>query len=118
VDTVRYEPPPHLSHDEADAVLEPALTPAETSHASAVLIGLAQFDDDRAFVERWCTRAGRDAADPALRGSAALAAAQLAKRFGTLEPETQAMVRAVAADPAVDGRKHEALAVMERSLRG
>jgi hypothetical protein len=111
---VRYEKPPHLSHDEAAAVLEQALTAPETSHASAVLIGLALYDDDEAFVERWCRRLGRDAADPALRGSAALAAAQLAKRFGTLAPETRAMVRSVAADPAVDGRKQDALADIER----
>jgi hypothetical protein len=111
---VRYEKPPHLPHDQADAVLEQALTATETSHASAVLIGLALYDDDRAFVERWCRRLGRDAADPALRGSAAVAAADLAKRFGTLAPETEAMVRAVAADPAVDGRKRDALADVER----
>jgi hypothetical protein len=82
--------------------------------AGAVLIGLATFDDDPAYVERWCRRLGQDAADPALRGSAALAAAELAKRLGTLAPETEAMVRTVAADPAVDGRKHDALEDVER----
>src|SRR5262249_54006190 len=92
---------------------EQALTASATSHASAVLIGLALFDDDPAFVERWCTRLGRDAADPALRGTAALAAGHLARRVGALRPDTQAMVRAVAADPAVDGRKHDALEDVE-----
>ena len=106
---MRYEEAPHLHHDEATHVLEQALDEAETSYAHDVVIGLGLFDDDQVSVEDWCRRLGTEAADPALRASAALAAAHLARRFGRLAPETQMMVRAVAADPTVDGRKHDAL---------
>jgi hypothetical protein len=61
--------------------------------------------------------ARREAADAQLRGAAALSAGHLARRFGTLAPETQAMVRAVAHDLSVDGRKYDALDDIEQFLR-
>jgi hypothetical protein len=115
---VRFEQPPHLPHDEAAEVLEQALTGRDDRDASAVLIGLALFDDDQPFVEGWCTTVGLRARDPALRGSAALAAGHLARRFGTLSAETREMVYAVAADPAVDGRKHDAVDDVEKFVGG
>jgi hypothetical protein len=86
------------------------------SHASAVIIGLALFDDDQGFVETWCTKLGLRARDPGLRGAAALSAGHLARRFGTLAAETRAMVNAVVADDDVDGRKHDALDDVETFL--
>jgi hypothetical protein len=115
---VRFEQPPHLPHDEANSVLERALTGPDEPHASAVLLGLALFDNDQPFVEGWVTTVGLRAQDPALRGSAALAAGHLARRFGRLNPETREMVYAVAADPAVDGRKHDAVDDVEQFLGG
>lgn len=111
---VRYEEPPHLPHDEATSILECALAEFETSHASAVIVGFGLFDDDQEYVEGWCRRIARDAADPALRGSAALSAAHLARRFCVLAPETLMTVRVIAADPLVDGRKYDALEDVER----
>ena len=116
--SVRYEQPPHLPHDEAATVLEDALSGSSDSDASAVLIGLALFDDDHAFTEAWCRRIGTESSDPDLRGAAALSAGHLARPFGTLEPATQRMVRTIAEDPSVDGRKHDALEDMEQFLRG
>jgi hypothetical protein len=113
---VRYEEPPHLSHDEAVSVLQRALTDPNGSYGSAVIIGLALFDDDRAFVEEWCTTLGLGAHDPGLRGSAALSAGHLARRFGTLSAATREMVYAVAADEDVDGRKHDAVEDVELFL--
>jgi len=109
VSPVRYEEPPHLEPEKAQAILADAIGANNTDEASAVLIGLALFDDDRAFVEHWCVRLGQEAIDPGLRGSAALAAGHVARRFRTLEPETREMVEAVATDPEVDGRKYDAL---------
>ncbi len=111
-----YEEPPHLSHDEATSVLQHALTELDGSNASVVIIGLALFDEDLRFVEGWCTTLGLHARDPWLRGSAALSAGHLARRFGALAPETKEMVYAVAADENVDGRKHDAVDDMEHSL--
>jgi hypothetical protein len=113
---MRYEEPPHLPHDEAASVLQRALTEPDGSHGSAVIIGLALFDDDREFVEGWCTTLGLRARDPGLRGSAALSAGHVARRFGKLAPETRAMVYAVAADDEVDGRKHDAIDDVEMFL--
>lgn len=113
---MRYEEPPHLSPEQAGPILTAALRATETDEASAVLIGLALFHDDRSFVERWCVRLGREARDPWLRGSAALAAAHLARRFQMLDAEVRQMVEAVAADPEVDGRKYDALDDIRRFL--
>jgi hypothetical protein len=115
---VRYEEPPHLEPEEAQAILAAGIGETDTDEASAVLIGLALFDDDRAFVEHWCVRLGREARDPRLRGSAALAAGHHARRFQTLEPETWEMVEAVAADPEVDSRKYDALDDIRQFLGG
>jgi hypothetical protein len=115
---VRYEQPPHLHPDEAQPILAGALGATDTDEASAVLIGLALFDDDRTFVEEWCVRLGREASDPGLRGSAALAAGHLARRFHALQPETCEMVEEVAADPEVDGRKYDALDDLRQFLGG
>jgi hypothetical protein len=106
---MRYEDPPHLEPDRAQPILEAGLDARNSDEASAVLLGLALYDDNRPFVEGWCVRLGREARDPSMRGSAALAAGHLARRFQRLEPETRAMVEAVAADPDVDGRKYDAL---------
>ena len=116
--SMKYEQPPHLPHDEAASVLEEALRGSHDSDADAVLIGLAMFDDDQTFAEAWCRRIGTEASEPELRAAAALSAGHLARRFGTLHPETQLMVRAVAADPSVDARKHDALEDMEQFLGG
>ncbi len=94
VSSMRYEEPPHLTPEQAGPILTAALSATETDEASPVLIGLALFDDDRSFVEQWCVRLGRDARDPWLRGSAALAAAHLAHRFQTLDAEARQMVEA------------------------
>ncbi len=99
-------------------MLEEALTGRDDPDASAVLIGLALFDEDQPFVEGWCTTLGLRAQDPALRGSAALAAGHLARRFGTLSAATREMVYTVAADSAVDGRKHDAVDDVEQFLGG
>jgi hypothetical protein len=106
---VRYEEPPHLSHEEAAPILVAALDRTDSGDASAVVIGLALFDDDPSFAEQWCVRLGLHASDPALRGSAAVAAGHLARRFRSLAVETRSMVEAVANDPEVDGRKYDAL---------
>ena len=113
-----FEEPPQLPHGEAAAILDQALTGRDDPYASAVLIGLALFDDDQPFVEGWCTTVGLHARDPTLRGSAALAAGHLARRFGKLSAETREMVHGVAADPTVDGRKHDAVEDVERFLGG
>ena len=115
---MRYEEPPHLEPKQARPILEAAISADEAEQASAVLIGLALFDDDCSFVEEWCVRLGQEARDPALRGSAALAAGHLARRFQTLQPETRAMVKAVATDPEVDGRKYDALDDLRQFLGG
>jgi hypothetical protein len=113
---MRYEEPPHLTPEQAGPILMAALSATETDEASTVLIGLALFDDDRSFVEQWCVRLGREARDPWLRGSAALAAAHLARRFQTLDAEARQMVEDVVADPEVDGRKYDALADIRQFL--
>jgi hypothetical protein len=70
---VRYEEPPYLSRDEADRVLSSALDGQATSpDANSVLVGLAMFDADRAFVESWCIRIADLAPDLWLRGLACL----------------------------------------------
>jgi hypothetical protein len=113
----QYEEPPHLEPEEAEAILAAGIGETDTDEARAVQIGLVLFDDDRAFVEHWCVRLGRQARDPQLRGSAALAAGHLARPFQTLEPETWEMVETVAADPQVDSRKYDTLDDIRQFLR-
>jgi hypothetical protein len=55
----QYEEPPHLEPEEAEAILAAGIGETDTDEASAVLIGLVLFDNDRAFVEHWCVRLGR-----------------------------------------------------------
>ena len=67
-----------------------------------MLIGLALFDDDREYLERWCIRVGREAPDLWLRGSAALCVGtHIARRFGTVSDEAAQLVRDLAEDDAV-----------------
>lgn len=75
--------------------------PAAGERAIETLIALALEDEDHAFVEAWCVRIGETALDPALRGTSALAAGHLARRFRTVSAEAARMVRALAADPEV-----------------
>jgi hypothetical protein len=119
VSFVKYEDPPHLERADAEAILAAGIAMSDAGYdANAVLIGLALYDDDQDFVERWCVRVGREAIDPWLRGSAALSAGHLARRFRSLQPETREMVQAVAADPQVDGRKYDAVDDLRQFLTG
>ncbi|WP_244298682.1 hypothetical protein [Micromonospora cremea] len=50
-----YENPPLVSHGLADEALTAALEGRDQAlEPNSVLVGLALYDDDRLFVERWC----------------------------------------------------------------
>ena len=66
-------------------------------------------DDDRNFVERWCRRIAADSHDPSLVATASLALGHLARRFGSLDPESVALVERLATDPSLDDRVLSAL---------
>lgn len=99
---MEYEEPRHLDHGAASVVLEQALEGiVARPHPNSVLVGLALFDEDRAYVEDWCIRLGNTAPDLALRGLASLCVGHLARRFGTVSDEAAAVVRRLAHDDAV-----------------
>ena len=118
VTSVKYEDPPLLHHDEADKVLEAAIRVESTSpYDNSVLVGLALYDDDRAYVENWCVRVAEQADDRWLRGLACLCiGSHLARRFGVVSERAAAVVRTMADDPAlvaVNGQVLDALEDLE-----
>ncbi len=100
---MKYEDPPLLCHAEADEVLRAALRAVNTSpYENSVLVGLALYDDDRAYVEDWCVRVAEQAEDLWLRGLACLCiGSHLARRFRVVSDRAAALVRAMADDPAM-----------------
>ena len=100
---MKYEDPPLLRHAEADEVLRAALRAVNTSpYENSVLVGLALYDDDRAYVEDWCVRLAEQAEDLWLRGLACLCiGSHLARRFHVVGDRAAALVRAMADDPAM-----------------
>ncbi len=119
---MRYEEPPLLGHDVAETALAAALRgEGGEPDAGSVLVGLAMFDEDRAFVERWCVRIASEAPDRRLRGLAVLCiGTHLARRFGEVGGDAVAVVRELAADPEMrkaDGRVSDAAEDLDRFLR-
>jgi hypothetical protein len=100
---MNYEDPPLPSHHEADELLSAALRGEHTEpDANSVLVGLALYDGDRAFVEDWCVRLAEGAPDQWLRGLACLCiGSHLARRFGVVSDRAASLVRTMAEDSAV-----------------
>lgn len=99
-----------MPHGLADEALTAALEGTDQAlEPSSVLVGLALYDDDRVFVERWCCRVARDSADLWLVATASLCLGHLARRFGYLEPQSVVLVRQLAERPDLDGRVLSAL---------
>ncbi|MFD3556295.1 hypothetical protein ACFWWA_29965 [Streptomyces goshikiensis] len=105
------ENPPALPHEVVVEVLGRALRDRSAEgEAASVLVGSALNDDDRGFVEHWCTEVGRRAVPGSpLLGLAGLCLGHTARRFGHLSDEALALAEALAvraeADPSdVDGR--------------
>ncbi|MFB7645999.1 hypothetical protein ACFC0S_33940 [Streptomyces sp. NPDC056084] len=108
---LRFENPPALPHEVVVEVLERALCDRSAEgEAASVLVGSALNDDDREFVENWCTEVGTRAVPGSrLLGLAGLCLGHTARRFGRLSDEALALAEALAvraeADPSdVDGR--------------
>ncbi|MEU1543706.1 hypothetical protein ABZ461_37580 [Actinacidiphila glaucinigra] len=106
-----FRNPPALPHKVVVETLERAL--GDRSHeteAASVLVGSALNDDDREFVEHWCTEVGTRAVPGSpLLGLAGLCLGHTARRFGRLGDEALALAASLAAraeaDPSdVDGR--------------
>ncbi|MDX2847280.1 hypothetical protein PV342_02075 [Streptomyces sp. PA03-3a] len=106
-----FRNPPALPHEVVVETLERAL--GDRSHeteAASVLVGSALNDDDREFVEHWCTEVGTRAVPGSpLLGLAGLCLGHTARRFGRLGDEALALAASLAAraegDPSdVDGR--------------
>lgn len=105
-----YENPPLVPHGLADEVLTAALEGRDQAlEPNSVLVGLALFDDDRVFVERWCNRVAHESADLWLVATASLCLGHLARRFGYLEPQSVVLVRQLAQRTDLDGRVFSAL---------
>ncbi len=80
-----------------------------TIEPNSTVIALGLYEEDQQFAEAWCVRVGREASDPALRTSAALAVGHLARRFGTVGDAARQLVIDSAKDPTSDGRAQDAL---------
>jgi hypothetical protein len=105
-----YENPPLVSHAVANEVLMASLAGAGPAfEPNSVLVGLALYDDDRVFVERWCRRVADESSDLWLIATASLCLGHLARRFGYLEPHSVTLVRRLAERPDLDGRVFSAL---------
>jgi hypothetical protein len=105
-----YENPPLVSHDVADDALTVALGDGDQAlEPNSVLVGLALYDDDRVFVERWCYRVARESVDLGFVATAALCLGHLARRFGHLEPRSVMLVRQLVQRPDLDSRVLSAL---------
>lgn len=106
----RYENPPLVTHPVADKVLATALTGGQSAlEPDGVLVGLALYDGERAYVEQWCRRVAQDSQQPALVATAALCLGHLARRFRTLEPASVQLVERLATRSDLDGRVLSAL---------
>ncbi|MEU6617475.1 hypothetical protein [Streptomyces parvus] len=106
-----FENPPALPREVVVETLERALR--DRSHegeAANTLVGIALSDDDREFVEHWCTEVGTRAVPGSpLLGLAGLCLGHTARRFGRLGDDALALAKSLAVraetDPAdVDGR--------------
>ena len=112
---MEFHDPPPLTHDQAEEVLGAALEQADEPHdPNEVLVGLALHDPDAEFVERWCIAIGADSPDPWLRVTAALSIGHLARRFGAVSDEARDLVRSIASDEDLDGRRLDALKDVEQ----
>lgn len=106
----RYENPPLVTHPVADEVLATALTAGQPAlEPTGVLVGLALYDGDRAYVEQWCRRVAQDSQQPTLVATVALCLGHLARRFRTLEPASVRLVERLATHGDLDGRVLSAL---------
>jgi hypothetical protein len=105
-----YESPSPVSRGLAEEALTAALAGREhTAEPNVVLVGLALYDSDRAFVEQWCLRVARESLDLGLVATASLCLGHLARRFGRLEVESVSLVRQLALRPDLDSRAADAL---------
>ncbi|MEU6204465.1 hypothetical protein ABZ814_12865 [Micromonospora musae] len=105
-----YENPQLVPHGLANEALAAALEGRDQMlSANSVLVGLALYDDDRVFVERWCKRIAHESVDLRLVATASLCLGHLARRFGCLEPESVMLVRQLAERTDLDGRVFSAL---------
>jgi hypothetical protein len=91
--------------------------------AASVLVGSALNDDDREFIEHWCTQVGMRAAPGSpLLGLAGLCLGHTARRFGCLSDHALTLAESLAAraetDPTdVDGRALDGLDDIRTFLR-
>ncbi|MFI7454152.1 hypothetical protein ACIBQX_42140 [Nonomuraea sp. NPDC049714] len=111
-----FENPPALPHDIVTEAVERGL--GDTTHepsAAVALVGIALYDDDRAFIEHCCIEVGmRAESGSQLLGLAGLCLGHAARRFGQLSERAVALAEALATrselDPAdVDGRALDGL---------
>ena len=101
----RYEAIPPISRDEALRLLERG-TPLDRSRA---LLGLALHDSDWRWVQNLSLDHLGDS-DPAIRATAALALAHLARIHGKLDLETVLpALNSLKEDPVIGGRVEDAL---------
>jgi hypothetical protein len=115
---VRYEEPPYLSRDEADRVLSSALDGQATSpDANSVLVGLAMFDADRAFVESWCIASPTWRRIYGLAVSPASVSVPISRRFGAVSERAAETVHRLAADPQMRSINPQVLDARDDLLR-
>jgi hypothetical protein len=101
---VRYEDPQPLPHDEAEEVFGSG----DDAAICNALAGAALYDEDAAWVEAWCLRlGGSHSAD--VRGLAATCLGHVARRFGSIRPDSLDLLGRLRNDPAVGGRADDAL---------
>jgi hypothetical protein len=106
----QFQDPPLLRREEVAAVLEAAIDGRVAERdPNGVVIALGLHEDDRLFAEQWCLRVGREAPDPRLRTSAALAVGHLARRFGIVGDGARQLVSDVSNDPLSDARAQDAV---------
>lgn len=99
-----FENPPALSHDVVAETLERAIKDrSHEAQAAEALVGSVLHDDDREFVEYWCTQVGTRAAPGSpLLGLAGLSLGHTARRFGHLSDEALALLQSLAARAEAD----------------
>jgi hypothetical protein len=100
---LQFENPEPVAREQAISAL--------SGHPSAlprIMVAVALNDPDGEWIERFCWRAAEHP-DPAVRSLAGLCLGHVARRFGSVQPESWVVVRRLCDDPSTDGRPLDGL---------
>jgi hypothetical protein len=101
---MRYHDPEWRPHDEVEAIF----ASGSEEVICDVLVGAALKDDDPEWIESWCVSLA-ESRSAAIRGIAATCLGHVARRFGTIRPDSVKLLKRLSADAEIGGRADDAL---------